>query len=197
MKKLRVQDLQDMPEHWVRLSAVIEQAGMSTNYFAHHIGLPVAETLYRVKRGQNGISRDVAERIVDKFPNISKGWLLTGEGSMYYNDNRYSSQVPYYEKYIEEVLSGRRVAPVCYLSIPIAEGCDYAIKFNDGSQTLDDNILLLAEVPKEKLADGKEYLFLIKKSLSLQRWNAGLRFELGDDDRAFAVKGRLSICKEY
>lgn len=69
-------------EDWPRLEAVIKYSGMSVNKFAKHIGLPAAENLYRIKRGQNGISRMVAERVVEHFPSVSKGWLLTGEGAM-------------------------------------------------------------------------------------------------------------------
>lgn len=68
---------------WTRLHSVIMQSGMSINAFAKHIGLPRGENIYRIKRGLNGISRDVADKVVHRFPQISKGWLLTGEGSMY------------------------------------------------------------------------------------------------------------------
>lgn len=68
---------------WTRLHSVIMQSGMSINAFAKHIGLPRGENIYRIKRGLNGISRDVADKVVHRFPKISKGWLLTGEGSMY------------------------------------------------------------------------------------------------------------------
>lgn len=53
---------------------------MSTNYFARHIGLARGENLYQIKRGNNGISLDVADRIVSKFPQVDKLWLLTGRG---------------------------------------------------------------------------------------------------------------------
>ncbi len=54
---------------------------MSTNYFARHIGLARGENLYQIKRGNNGISLDVADRIVSKFPQVDKLWLLTGGGA--------------------------------------------------------------------------------------------------------------------
>ena len=70
-------------EDWPRLEAVINYLEMrSVNQFAMHIGLPVAENLYRIKRGQNGISRALADRIVEHYPQISKGWLLSGDGNM-------------------------------------------------------------------------------------------------------------------
>lgn len=69
-------------ENWERIESVIKMAQMSTNAFARHIGLPRGENLYQIKRGNNGISVDLANRICDKFPQVSKLWLLTGDGDM-------------------------------------------------------------------------------------------------------------------
>ena len=44
------------------------------------------ENLYQIKRGNNGVSLDVADRIVAKFPEVSKLWLLTGDGQMINGD---------------------------------------------------------------------------------------------------------------
>ena len=38
--------------------------------------------LYQIKRGNNGVSLDLANRIVAKFSEVSKLWLLTGDGPM-------------------------------------------------------------------------------------------------------------------
>lgn len=70
------------PDNWARIEAIINMAQMTTNAFARHIGLPRGENLYQIKRGNNGISFDVADRICRRFPMISKLWLLTGEGEM-------------------------------------------------------------------------------------------------------------------
>lgn len=70
------------PTNWDRIEAVIKLSGMTTNAFARHIGLARGENLYQIKRGNNGVSFDVAERIVAKFPEVSKLWLLTGDGQM-------------------------------------------------------------------------------------------------------------------
>lgn len=71
---------------WKRIEAVINLSGMSTNAFARYIGLPRGENLYQIKRGNNGVSLDVADRIVAKYPEVSKLWLLTGEGQMIAGD---------------------------------------------------------------------------------------------------------------
>lgn len=70
------------PDNWARIEAVINMAQMTTNAFARHIGLPRGENLYQIKRGNNGVSLDLANRIVAKFSEISKLWLLTGDGPM-------------------------------------------------------------------------------------------------------------------
>ena len=70
--------MREKQNNWQRIEAVIKWANMSTNYFARYIGLARGENLYQIKRGNNGISLDVADRIVSKFPQVDKLWLLTG-----------------------------------------------------------------------------------------------------------------------
>lgn len=74
------------PTSWERIKSVINMAQMSTNGFARHIGLPRGENLYQIKRGNNGVSLNLANRIVAKFPEVSKLWLLTGDGQMICGD---------------------------------------------------------------------------------------------------------------
>ena len=88
--------MREKQNNWQRLEAVIKWAHMSTNYFARHIGLARGENLYQIKRGNNGISRDVARRIVTKFPQIDLLWLLTGEGKMLAEDRPQGTRIPFY-----------------------------------------------------------------------------------------------------
>ena len=81
-------DITEINEEWARLRAVIEWSGMTPNQFARHIGYRRAETVYRIKRGLNGISRNMADTIVAHYPALSKGWLLTGEGQMLAGDGQ-------------------------------------------------------------------------------------------------------------
>ena len=67
-------------DNWQRIDSVIRWANMTINYFALYIGLPRGENLYQIKKGNNGISRNLADKIVTKFPEVSLAWLLTGEG---------------------------------------------------------------------------------------------------------------------
>ena len=71
---------------WKRIEAVIAHYGFrSVNAFAKHIGLRRAENLYRIKNGHNALSLKLSETISAHFPEISRGWLLTGEGRMLSN----------------------------------------------------------------------------------------------------------------
>lgn len=72
-----------MLDNWHRLERVIKWTGLSVNSFALNLGLKRSENLYQIKKGNNGISRDLADMITAKYPSISKGWLLTGEGDMF------------------------------------------------------------------------------------------------------------------
>ena len=64
--------MREKQNNWQRIEAVIKWANMSTNYFALYIGLARGENLYQIKRGNNGISLDVADRIVSKFPQVDR-----------------------------------------------------------------------------------------------------------------------------
>lgn len=68
---------------WERINQIIRHYSFpSVSAFARHIGLKRGENLYQIKRGKNGISRELAQRITHSFPNISQAWILTGEGAM-------------------------------------------------------------------------------------------------------------------
>ena len=71
--------------NWQRLEQVVDWSNMSTNRFALSIGLKRSENLYQIKRGNFGISKELARLICQKYPEISKLWLLTGEGEMLTN----------------------------------------------------------------------------------------------------------------
>lgn len=77
MKKLSIE-----MTSWQRLEQVIKWAGMSTNRFANAVGLKRSENLYQIKRGAFGVSKELSSLITKKYPQINRGWLLTGDGQM-------------------------------------------------------------------------------------------------------------------
>ena len=162
-----------MNENWTRINAVIKWAGMTTNYFAHYIGLPCGENLYQIKRGNNGISRDVAERIVNKFPDISKAWLLTGEGNMFANESTLASQIPCYNLDVESAL-GRDMlgVPDFQMFVPQVGQCDLAIIYNGramGRVTPAGTILFLEKIDADAIIPGDEYVVVSAKFTALRK----------------------------
>lgn len=137
-------------------------ANMSANYFAHHIGLSRGENLYQIKRGNNGISLNLAERIVTHFPQINRLWLLTGEGEMLLDEARATGLVPFYR--LDAELSVRKietVQPECMISLPVVASCDLAMIYMGtamGRQLPVGTIVFLKQVEVEHLIPGKEYL---------------------------------------
>jgi hypothetical protein len=76
-----------MLDNWQRIEEIVKWTGCaSVSAFAREIGLLRSENLYQIKRGSNGISRDLSETITERYPEISRAWLLTGEGNMLRND---------------------------------------------------------------------------------------------------------------
>lgn len=158
--------------NWARLSEVIERSGMTTNFFAHYIGLPCGENLYQIKRGNNGISRDVAERIVSKFPEISKAWLLTGEGSMFANESTSAQQIPYYNIDVEVTLGDRLPdEPDFKMFVPQVGECDFAMVYNGramGRITPSGTVVFLRKIDVEAIIPGDEYVVVSAKFTALR-----------------------------
>ena len=106
-------------EKWRRLERVIKWTGLSINSFALTIGLKRSENLYQIKKGNNGISRDLAELITAKYPSVSKGWLLTGEGEMLKNGIAHETDNG-------TTIGSGRVIP--YYDAEVAAGTEYGME---------------------------------------------------------------------
>ncbi len=66
-------------EAWKRIETVMEISGEKTvNAFAKMIGILRTERLYRIRNGKNSISKSLANRIHEHFPQFSVAWLTYG-----------------------------------------------------------------------------------------------------------------------
>ncbi len=118
-----------MLNNWQRIEQVIKWSGISSvSAFAREIGLNRGENLYQIKRGNNGISRDLAESIAAKYPQISKAWLLTGEGEMLPGKTaRERYDIPFYKMDVTSLTDPmEQINPAYYISFPMFKGADYA-----------------------------------------------------------------------
>lgn len=117
---------------WQRLEQVIKWTGLSTNAFASAIGLKRSENLYQIKRGNNRISKNLAELIAAKYPAVSPAWLLTDQGEMLTEQRSLAGAaaargIPYYQMDVLRVVAAAETpAPTAYLSLPGFEECTLA-----------------------------------------------------------------------
>lgn len=207
--------MREKQNNWQRVEAVIKWANMSTNYFARHIGLARGENLYQIKRGNNGISLNVAERIVTKFPQIDKLWLLTGEGQMFADANQRGMQIPFYNKDVEQfIASYDEFEPESSMVVlPVGE-CDLAMVYNGramGTVVPPGTILLLKAIDPDAIIPGEEYVVVCQKIVTLRivraaetegcyRLVAGdrdnfddIQVKISDISAVYKVKGKLIV----
>lgn len=158
--------------NWERIEAVVKWANMSTNYFARYIGLARGENLYQIKRGNNGISRDVAARIVERFPQISKLWLLTGEGDMFASEALRGVEIPCYNRDVErDLLNIGDLEPDWELVVPPVGDCDLAMTYTGramGDRIPAGTLLFLKAVERESIIPGEEYVIVSRKIVTLR-----------------------------
>ena len=152
---------------------MIEMSGMTINAFSNHIGLPRSETLYQIKRGNNGISRNLADKITASFPQISKPWLLTGYGPMYAGGENSVRQIPFYNCSLKQLAAGiGQTKPDSYMFLPQIAYADLALYYcgDDMAPSVPDGtVLILKKVPVEALIFGNEYVIIGGNLVTLRK----------------------------
>lgn len=168
-------------ENWARLESIIKWSNMTTNSFAKHIGLRHSENLYQIKRGNNGISRDLADRVVEKFPEIDKLWLLTGDGMMFRPGDAESALIPFFREDVEtSIVDIDNLHPTAEVLIPQLKGCDFAMIYN--SQAMSPQIpagaiVVLKKASLDTVIPGLEYVVVSEKFVTLRI----LRTDIGEE----------------
>lgn len=181
---------------WERIESVVEWANMTTNSFAHHIGLARGENLYQIKRGNYGISQKIADMIIASFPSISKLWLLTGEGSMFAPVRPADATMPLYDICIEDsIRCVTSLVPTTYLAFPTKFECDFAMRYKGtvmGSVTPAGSIILLKKISVDKIISGNECVVVTKKNVFLRIVKVDVAS--GDEHRFMLVPAVADAC---
>lgn len=169
-----------MNDNWDRLVKVIESTNLSINKFATSIGLKRSENLYRIKKGKNSISKDLAEQIATKYCNISKAWLLTGEGTMYINESGdkkglpSKKKIPFYDSIIMDSDAQTEITlpePLYYIEVPSLANCDLAALFVGESMKPEipsGSIVALKEINLHLILPGEMYLIVTDKYTTIK-----------------------------
>jgi hypothetical protein len=162
-----------MMDSWYRIERVIRWAGLSVNSFALYIGMLRAESIYQIKRGNNGVSCELAKKIVARYPQISQAWLLTGEGDMFAAEIARQSQVPFYDVDIEKyVASPTRFSCEAYVSLPDVGGAEFGARYRGramGEAVPDGAMVLVKKVPLEDLVSGSDCVVVAEGLTILRR----------------------------
>lgn len=67
-----------------RIAAIMAHYGLSVKEFANKIGAKTQQAIYDLLHGKTkSISTDMENKILSCFPEISRAWLLTGEGEKF------------------------------------------------------------------------------------------------------------------
>lgn len=162
-----------MTQQWERLSQIINWTGLSINAFAREIGLHRAEGLYQIRKGKYKISNDIIERIVGRYENINKEWIIYGQGEMLFDKEKRSASVfPFFDKDIckfqpfDDALSVTN-----YVTLPLYQGCDFAMPcMSDAMQPEipGGSVLLFKSVTPESIVLGNTY-FVVTNNFRLLR----------------------------
>lgn len=153
---------------------------MTVNYFARYIGLPRGENLYQIKRGHNGISRKLAERIVQHFPQIDLLWLLTGRGQMFVagSEDR-GVQIPFFKVDVEKSIRGiDLLLPDGYVVLPTDDDADCAFYYYGramGRMLPAGTLVFLKECDPdaESIIPGGMYVVVTRKLVTLRYLHSG------------------------
>ncbi len=138
-----------------RIEKVVCWAGLNTSTFATHIGLSSPQTLYQIKASKHDISRAIAERICNHYPEIDFVWLFAGEGEMLRPQD---ASIPYYTSDCTEVALGKNPAtPSGRINMVGCGDCAFVAPYN--SRTMEPEVkqgslLFCKEVAVEDLQVG-------------------------------------------
>ena len=146
---------------------------MSANEFGRHIGLTRSESLYQIKAGKFGISHNLARRIVEKFPEISIGWLLSGEGQMLCEDNS-PQPIPYYDQDVSacRLLDCETMRPTSSLSLSMIESCDCAFRSFDtaiNDSIAAGSVVFLKKITLQAIIPGRFYVIITSNFVILRK----------------------------
>ncbi|MDE7355177.1 MAG: hypothetical protein K2N21_00160, partial [Rikenellaceae bacterium] len=158
--------------NWSRLEAIIKWAGLTTHSFAVHIGLNRSENLYQIKRGRNGISSDLANRIIEFFPEIDYNWIMTGEGYMLNQTpvcyENCSKGIPFFQGELTDILCNfENHTPQSYIKIPIICDCDLCATMTGDAMSPEiepGSLLMIKNIDPEYISYGERYITITERN---------------------------------
>jgi len=72
-----------------RLSLLINTLSLNVNSFSTECGYSSSTTIWRIINDNKKPSKPTIDKICARFKNVNKEWLLTGQGSMFFNQESF------------------------------------------------------------------------------------------------------------
>ncbi|MBO5732437.1 MAG: helix-turn-helix transcriptional regulator [Alistipes sp.] len=176
--------------NWERILKIIEWRGITLNRLATLLGMSRVEGLYNIKRGNYGISPDLANRLCELFPQLDRTWLLSGVGSMLLGDKVDTAQRPYYRCMVEEcILNLNELKHSGLVSMPCITGYDFVMR--SSSRAMCDkqcavSDLFLRSVEIDEIVQGNEYVLIVDGE---PLWRK-VRIKKGSDEWRLVARNR-------
>lgn len=173
-----------------RIERVIRYLGMTMNAFSRSIGLNRSENLYQIKNGKHGISKELADQITTRYGDISKAWLLTGEGEMLSGLNTSHFNIQCYDADVLGIVGLDKLpTPNYILDIPRFSGASFAACSFD--RAMDARIpvgstVVLRRIEQDEIVPGHDYVIItgqmsLLRTLHRQPYACELRLSAPDD----------------
>lgn len=162
--------------NWERLEQVIAYTKRTAHGFAMSIGLARSENIYHIKRGNFGISEDLAERIVKHYPEINPTWLLTGIGNMLRNSEPKQTTKPFFEGDIRCILQSHNdITPNGTYQLPYECDCDIIIRTTAKAMVMPGTAatdLFLKQSKVDEIVQGNEYVICTDKQVLWRKFRS-------------------------
>lgn len=155
------------------LNKLLEYSRLNGKSFSEKIGLMRPQAIYDIQSGKTqNISASMANKIISVFPEINRGWLLTGEGEMLKNEtyiNIAKNQgIPFYDMditaSIAETFCDVREEAQYYINYPPLNDCDAAFPVYGESMIPDffpGEVVLVSEIKHvDSMLWGEPYLII-------------------------------------
>lgn len=186
-----------------RINQVIDFYGLNAKTFSERIGYSRPQIIYDLQKGKTKrISEDLASKIVSVFENVSKTWLLVGEGSMLKDEEEQSGElvpllpVSAHAGHIEDFTASVRLKDCERIISPI-HGADVAMSVIGNSMLpryQPGSILFLKKIDEKLFLEwGKVYVLdtengsLVKKLMPTNSPNVVSCVSLNPDYPPFNV----------
>ncbi len=126
-----------------RITELLKWLDISARELSKQLNLRSPQIFYDIKAGKCGISKELAAKIQEKYLNINKSWLLTGEGEMFVQPPTANNTINNSGNFCENVIGGG-------LQQQLAELITIQKKFQDMISVKDKQINELIEILKDK-----------------------------------------------